>query len=293
MSPIRRDRSPVLQVALAAAALASVACSGAQMVLRDPIENRCKDAGLRGCEDLADGILLYVEGQKPLGYDKVKQGVAVNMDEPAKIKTLVVGLKLLQQAPGVGPYVAQVRPIVDMMDAAADEALKKSASRSRSAKSDDDDDEPRPKKVARGRSEKSDGEKKPPPEVVVAGGAASTGLLRTGTVMVGGNKKAESCTALAQTPAGAVGDAQCVRAFLGPIVVTDLHAPGGCGNELVIGAGDPQLPRWFVVIPSGMSTSIHGGALVVPEEEGLWLAARGGKMRSDAACSVTWAGVKK
>lgn len=257
------------------------ACGGAQAIVRDPIESKCKDAGLRGCEDLADGVALYLDGQKPLGYDKVKQGVGVNMDEPEKIKTFATAMKLLQNAPGIGGYIAQLRPIIDMIDASADDAIKKGASRPRRERAE-------PSKGAAVAS----AEKGTPANADAAG---DTSRLRTSTVLVPAHKRAKPCNALAQTGAGSVSDTQCVTAFEGPLLVTDIHVAPGCANELLVLSGEPQTPRWFVVIPSGMGASVHGAALVVPADEELVVAARPGTargLRPDAACALTWTGRK-
>jgi len=268
------------------------ACGGAQLILHDPIEDKCKSSGLRGCEDLADGIVLYVDGQKPLGYDKVKQGVSVNMDDPDKVKAFVMGVRLLQKVPGIGPYLAQMRPLIDMMDASADEAIKKGASRNarnqpavkapRAWTPDDDDDDPPAKKPKAAAS-------------ATPSGPVSGDPLRAATIIVAGHKKAKACAALAQTPAGAQGDAQCVVMFVGPIVVTDVHVGLGCPNEMIVLAGDTQGPRWYVVAPSGLGVGVHGASFTVPADEELVVVARMGSakaMRSDAACGVTWAGRK-
>jgi hypothetical protein len=37
----------------------TVGCnSSLQLVLKPPVEEKCKDAGLRGCEEMTDGVLL-------------------------------------------------------------------------------------------------------------------------------------------------------------------------------------------------------------------------------------------
>ena len=127
-----------------------------------------------------------------------------------------------------------------------------------------------------------------------AGGLAAPGA-HCRTIIVAGHKKAKACAALAQTPAGAQGDAQCVVMFVGPIVVTDVHVGLGCPNEMIVLAGDAQGPRWYVVAPSGPGVGVHGASFTVPADEELIVVVRLGTakaVRSDAACAVTWAGRK-
>ena len=84
-------------------------------------------------------------------------------------------------------------------------------------------------------------------------------------------------------------------AFVGPIVVTDVHVGFGCPNEILVLSGDPQGPRWYLVAPSGLGVGGHGASFTVPADEELVVAARAGTgkgLRSDAACAVTWAGRK-
>lgn len=274
---VRRSLALALPVALAA-------CGAGQAIVRDPIESKCKEAKLRGCEDFADGVAVYIDGDKRLGYDKVKQGVGVNMDDPEKIKMFAAAMKLLAKAPAVGPYVAQLRPIIDMMDAAADDAIKRGATRK----------EEREERRADRAPTKGDKEK-PGPTATAEAHLSSTSSLRGGTIVVPGNPKAKSCpTALSQTAAGGSEGSECVRAFEGPLVLTEVHTPGGCEHDLFVISGDQQTPNWWLFVPAGTTSNVAGGSLLVPADEQLVVLARPrkGNLRASANCSVTWGGVK-
>jgi len=54
------------------------------MILASPIEDKCTSARLQGCEDLTEGVLLYVEGNAPEGKIKVRKAVRAN--SPADVK---------------------------------------------------------------------------------------------------------------------------------------------------------------------------------------------------------------
>ena len=52
-------------------ALAVGGCSTAtSLVVKPPVVGKCEEAGLKGCDDLADGIILYIEGDKKEGEKK-------------------------------------------------------------------------------------------------------------------------------------------------------------------------------------------------------------------------------
>jgi hypothetical protein len=190
-----------------------------------------------------------------------------------------------------------MRPLIDMMDASADEAVKKRTDRlaknkaapkkgvTKPADDDDDDDTPAPKASSRPRPDATTTPAPPPPEPDA----------RTATIIVPGHKDAKACSALAQTPAGTLGEAQCVVAFTGPRVVTDVHVGQGCANELVVLAGDRRTPRWYVVAPAGLGVAVHGATFLLPADEELVVSARARTvkaLRSDAACAITLTGRK-
>ena len=271
-------------------------CSAAQTLVRDPLADKCKETGLKGCEDLADGFLLYVEGQKPLGYDKVKQGVSVNLGKPEQIKLFVGAARLLQKAPGVGPYLKTAEPILDMMDAAAEEGMRRRAERG----AEREEREERSSKPPRGKP----GEAPPGPAATTGPGepvavaepsAGRLARLRAGTAIVPGAPKATPCKALGGTPIGAVEGSQCLPLFLDTLVVTDFQTPGGCPYELVLLAGSLEAPSWYLIVPPGSAANLHGGSLPVAEGDRLVLVARPtprAPLAPLGSCSATWVGVR-
>lgn len=275
-------------------AVALTGCSATQTLVRDPLADKCKETGLKGCEDLADGFLLYVEGQKPLGYDKVKQGVSVNMGKPEQIKLFVGAARLLQKAPGVGPYLKTAEPILDMMDAAAEEGLRRKAERA-AERAERDQDREEKAAAALGDPPPPRPPKAEPKEAPAVGAPVRAGRLRAGTAVVPGASKATPCRALSGTPVGSIEGSLCLPLFLDSLTVTDFQTPGGCPYELVLLAGDPEAPGWFLLVPPGSAASLHGGALPVGEGDRLVLVARpvGGKPLAPlGSCSATWAGSK-
>ena len=81
------------------------ACGGVQIILKPPIEKQCGSAGLKGCPELTDGVLLYVQGDKPKGKEAILRGAAQNA--PAKIRRFAQTLKELDKIPGTNAYMKQ------------------------------------------------------------------------------------------------------------------------------------------------------------------------------------------
>lgn len=89
-----------------AAVMTLAACSSASMILKTPIANECATTGLRGCPELAEGMLLYVEGNKAAAIQKLAQGAAQNA--PDKVEAFTQALLALKDVPGAEPYVAML-----------------------------------------------------------------------------------------------------------------------------------------------------------------------------------------
>lgn len=262
-----------------------MAGSAASFVLRSPVEDKCAELKLKSCDHLAEGVVLYVEGKKAQGYRELRASFAANTDEPLRLKALATGLKLLEKAPGVGPYVATLRPVVEMMDDAANEALLKRREQREEAATASRQDDPAPASPER------------PAPAPRPGPAAAGAALRAGTVLVPNAPRAAACKALSQTGLAAHENTLCAPAFRGALLVTDLHSTGGCPNELVILAGDPMAPAWFILVRPDSALNVHGAALPVGDDDVLTIVARPASASGAApvaapGCAVTWAGRK-
>jgi hypothetical protein len=81
--------------------------------------------------------------------------------------------------------------------------------------------------------------------------------------------------------------------MLGPFVVTDLFAPGGCGDQLFVSSDSTSASGWMTFNAAIMALSLHGMQLVVQSDEKLYVGARSekGPLRSDGLrCTVTVSG---
>jgi hypothetical protein len=107
------------------------------------------------------------------------------------------------------------------------------------------------------------------------------------------NAESRPCNLGSLSPLGPKAMGRCVRARPGPLVLTEIHAPGGCNGELFALAGSLTSPRWIVYAPPNGALNLAGGYLVVREKEYLivgTVASPENKIRSDVRCSVTWVG---
>ena len=80
--------------------------SGAS-VLKSPVQDQCESAGLTGCPQIADGVVLYADGKQAEGQDKLKSGAAAN--NPEDVREFAKSIKTVTSLPipGVGQYVAR------------------------------------------------------------------------------------------------------------------------------------------------------------------------------------------
>jgi hypothetical protein len=94
-------------------------CGSAQLVLKSPVEDQCGKAGLKGCPELTDGVLFYVDGDKVKGKDHLLKGAAQNA--PAKVRQFAKALKQLplDKIPGGNKYTKLVLEVIDILAGAS------------------------------------------------------------------------------------------------------------------------------------------------------------------------------
>ena len=89
------------------------ACGSAQLILKSPIEERCGSAGLQGCPELTEGVLLFVEGKDADGKLKLEQAAAQNA--PAKLRKFAKALRQLKKIPGTAQYMKPVNEVAKIL----------------------------------------------------------------------------------------------------------------------------------------------------------------------------------
>jgi hypothetical protein len=244
-------------------------CGGAaSLVLKPPIVDKCKDAGLRGCDELADGAILYATGQKVEGQEKLEKGAAKNA--PAKVRAFATKLRMLNGIPGADQYVGPLLKVADILS--GDET----PSHGRLRSEEDANDGP-----PQGHEHEATAVSQPTARTSSGGHSVTTvpDAFRC-AVLIGNSFD------------GMPGSAWCTPLAVGPLVVTDVHATGECSNTLALGAGPPGAPHWVLLAPPKASLDVHGAAYGVRADEGLFamqISATDTGVRHDVLCSLTWA----
>ena len=275
-----------------------VGCGGAaSLVLKSPIAEKCRDAGLRGCDDLADGVIEYATGDREEAKAKLKKGAAANA--PDQLQEFAAKLRMLKSIPGADKYMG---PILEVADLLAGKAPAYGSVASAEGSPTREGVAPREAGTA------------PREQVRHEGSAAQTTAieLRAGSVVPAAEPDRRRCGLLLDANLDEeAGVATCVTAAVGPLVVTDIQTSGGCPDTLVIGAGTPVGPTWFLLALPGAPFGVHGAAYPVKPGQGLFAAqmatgpdaraphpnvaaatastAETARLRRDSRCAITWA----
>jgi len=245
--------------------LAVAGCGGASMVGKQPVADRGASTGLRGCEELADGVVMDIGVQAPPG--KHEAAAAQNAPEQVQAASATVPrgvpryhvsgyiFNAYGDAQDGGP-VAQapaVHPSGYIFNAYGD------AARPGAAPPDSDLRQPADTVLDR-----------------IEGGVAAPGSSQN------------------RIPCGD-GAGYCVKVVDGPFVVTDLHVAPGCPTDLIAMASAAEVSRWTIPTPAGAPLSIHGARLAVRQGEVLLVGAQAStaaRLSADQRCAVVWSGFR-
>jgi OOP family OmpA-OmpF porin len=91
------------------------ACGGVSIVLKSPIQDQCDKAGVQGCPEIVDGALVYIEGDKPTGKDRMLRGAAQNAPEKVKVFAGALRVLPLDKIPGAAKYTTIILEIADIL----------------------------------------------------------------------------------------------------------------------------------------------------------------------------------
>jgi hypothetical protein len=261
-------------------------CAAASMMIKPPVEQKCAGYGLRGCDQLVDGVVLYVNGDKDAAVLALKRGAAAN--SPAQLRPFASAIKTVISG-DTGEEIAEIlsgdvhAPTVAVVAAAATnmdgqttvpnnsyrEGVPSSATVLQSAAAHD---------VSRSDSSM---------EHIELALAAPVDPSRLFTESV--NPQREPTKTVCEV-AGA--NATCVRKGTGPFVITDAVTPISCKADLFIGASDYTGKMSWLVQTN--SPGFHGARFLLRSDQWLTVAARGVPTNSDGdeRCIVTWAGFR-
>lgn len=263
--------------------LLTVGCAAASIVVKPPVEQRCASVGLKGCPEVVDGVVAYLNGDKQLAEEKLRKGAAQN--SPEEMRAFAELLRGVSSVPGASDYAKPIDEIALLLTGEARASTSVQL--------------PPPVLAQPVGSELP---KDAPPEpsapsretiaAVLALHALSAGVdpnrARTETVSLSQAGDVNTCDI-----AGTVG--QCSPRRQGPLFVTDVASQTGCPGRIFVGAVVPGRGSmnltWFVeALPNAMT----GARLFV--DSGEWLVVvfvPAPKMDpKDPRCSVTWSGFR-
>jgi hypothetical protein len=202
-------------------------------MLQQPITDQCEGAGLHGCDDLTAGVLLYVDGKQQEGLGKIEQGVATTMEAPEELKRFAEGIKALKQVPAPGStWPRSSRSSTSLR--AADDAGKRKVAQNADDSGNDDHGDAAPHPSAASRARPSQKTSRPSAGVIVA---------------VPGDT--DQCNALGRTRAVMPSrETICVVVLTSIRELTDVQISSACPHDVIVLAGDPELPTWFLYAPA-------------------------------------------
>jgi len=253
-------------------------------VLKSPVQDQCESAGLTGCPQIAEGVVLYADGNQAEGQNKLKSGAAAN--NPEDVREFAKALKTVTSlpVPGVSQYVGPVNQVAELL------ATEAEASATLAAKSAPPQSGESKGTVA--ASEQPDGEEhaRETQQVaaVIADGPAVTQTVSESTQAWSGRQQ---CYLFGR-------NVSCASVQQGPFIVTDVVALPGCKDVMYVGANARDNPyreavtyvfKWAV---EGTQPGVHGARLAVHPGESLLVAVepKDGAVVEDPKCVVSWSG---
>lgn len=249
-------------------------------VLRQPLESKCAETKLNGCPELVSALLLYAGGDKVNAEEQLR--VVAGKNTPEDLRTFARAINTLGQLPGVEdkikPVLEAARFILELPTGSGGTAVA-SAPGGTGA----------PEGAAPG-SRAKEGPTEAPAAARLALTADTDSSRLEGELLVPATR--QDCRACSVLGTSGV----CVLAFEGPLIVTDLSAPGGCAERLfAVGAvteSDLGAPRW-VVNGKTEPLPLRSARLLVREGEALFVGLAGAaNPKQDRNCALMWRGFR-
>lgn len=224
------------------APLVCISCASApSATLRSPVNTQCVEAGLAACDQLAEGVLLYVDGHKAEALPKLKAGAAGN--SPERLSKFTDLLSTLESNPEAAKYSASILSVVATLNREASQNAKWSAHAKSNA----------------GARRTSEGQSRHEHAPVRSVSADTDPLqLRDGL-------EVSPTTALGWCTQTFGEGSRCATIAQGPLYLTDAVPNGrGCqGQFLAVMSGDALTARFESPL------AIHGGRIFVPSGSSL------------------------
>ncbi len=230
----------------------------AQLVLKGPIADQCTSAGLKGCDEISEGALLYADGKPIEGEQKLARGLRANAKKAAELKKFADALELVGKVPGASQYVAPLQPAVRLIQQVAAEDAKLAA------KLEAENENPQPNEknlepASKTSSAKIGAKLIDVPAVTRSDLEALPTPVKppsSNYYMVAGNGLAEQCRFVG-TP-----KMLCMNEFVESTrVISDIIVSSGCTSDVVVTGRMGIEPEWAVYVPTGRGADVHGASL--------------------------------
>lgn len=257
---------PFLAIALAAGCaeispqnLKAAGSLGARIMLKDPVDGKCTEAGLKQCNDITEGVLLFVDGKSDEGKEHLRTAALAN--SPEQTEDFAKAIVAIGEIPGAAEYIGPVLEAARFLVGAS------------------------------GRPTASPGDSAGPGRQTEASGHASSerdDRLVFGMAAPLENSAAERCGTLGLSVA-------CVRVASGPMVFTGVYLVGQCVDRGIALSADPDgdlgAPRWAVTI-SPIQPVVNGAQLLIPAGQSLFVGLVKSPRATGQQCGLTWSGYK-
>jgi hypothetical protein len=108
-------RARMIAAALPALAALNIGC-GASTFLKGPIEDQCTKTGLKGCPEITEGAIDFIDGDKAKGTELLEKGCARN--SPKELKDYADAILLFKDIPGLSKYMGPVLEVATIIKGA-------------------------------------------------------------------------------------------------------------------------------------------------------------------------------
>ena len=238
-------------VLMCAAGFLSACAGNAQFVLQQPVANRCSTAGLRDCEAITEGALLYADGKPYVGRHRLLEGLRSNAGKTAELEHFARGLELIGVTTGGGEYQEPLEPAVWLVRYVAGQEAKRSAFEAAPVAAES---RPVPAGVSKPTliaTSVPHPARSPLAAPIGAGKAPSSVFF-----MLAGNALAADC----RFPGAPM--MLCVHESVEtPRIVSDIIVSPACPYDVLFASRHGIDLDWVTYAPAGKGAEVHGAAL--------------------------------
>jgi hypothetical protein len=266
--------------------VAFTACSviPASALIRAPVDSKCQSYGLKGCPELVDGAIAYVEGNKPLAIQKLE--AARSLNTPAQLKQFAMALRTIGEASDSGQPLVEVAALLSG-EAKSTSAVPTDAADTRAQAAPVAAAPTAATAIPAALAADSGRRRTRPEEYVLLALTAPNDPMRqvTETVLVA-DAPAANCQI-----SGSQGT--CARRRQGPVIITDLVASEECGSRVFLLVSESDTPAFgYLWMLPARPVGVHGGHFAVRGGQWVFVGVKppAKPQVTDRACFVTWSG---